>query len=250
MEIISIYIKKGGSGKTTTTHSLAAALTELGKKVLVIDLDPQGSLSFLMTENEVERDINHVLNGLSSLKDCIMEGENFDFISATLELTKTERDLASIWDRESILKSALESSDIKNDYDYCLIDCPPDFGTLTLNALTASDSLLIPCQCEPLAIDGLNQFLQVLEMSKETFNPNLEIKGIIPTMLKTRAEVSKESYNFLKDRYEELGVFSPIRENTKLKELGVDKKTIFEISKRSLGARDYMIVAKELINGI
>lgn len=135
MEIISIYIKKGGSGKTTSTHSLAAALTELGKKVLVIDLDPQGSLSFLMTEEEILGDINHVLNGIAPIKDCIMEGSNFDFIPASLNLTKTERDLASIWDRESILKLAIENSDIKNHYDYCLIDCPPDFGTLTLNAL-------------------------------------------------------------------------------------------------------------------
>lgn len=250
METITIYIKKGGSGKTTTTHSLASALTELGKKVLVIDIDPQGSLSFLMSAEENMKDINDVMIGISTIDESIIKGRQFDYIQSSINLTKTERDLASIWDRESILKVAIENSNIKNEYDYCLIDCPPDFGTLTLNALTASDSLLIPCQCEPMAIDGLNQFLQILEMSKENFNPSLEIKGIIPTMLSNKIQVSKEAFEILNDRFEEYKIFSPVRENAKLKELGVEKKTIFEISKRSFGARDYLKIAKELINGI
>ncbi|MBN1469401.1 MAG: ParA family protein [Fusobacteriaceae bacterium] len=250
METITIYIKKGGSGKTTTTHSLASALTELGKKVLVIDIDPQGSLGFLMSEEENLKDINDVMMNIATIDDSIIKARQFDYIQSSINLTKTERDLASIWDRESILKVALENSNIKNEYDYCLIDCPPDFGTLTLNALTASDSLLIPCQCEPMAIDGLNQFLQILEMSKDSFNPKLEIKGIIPTMLSNKIQVSKEAYEVLNNRFEEYGVFSPVRENAKLKELGVEKKTIFEISKRSFGARDYLKIAKELINGI
>ena len=125
METITIYIKKGGSGKTTTTHSLASALTELGKKVLVIDIDPQGSLGFLMSEEENLKDINNVMMNIATIDDSIIKGRQFDYIQSSINLTKTERDLASIWDRESILKVALENSNIKNEYDYCLIDCPP-----------------------------------------------------------------------------------------------------------------------------
>lgn len=249
MEIIAIYIKKGGSGKTTTTHSLAGSLVELGKKVLVIDLDPQGSLSFLMTDNEASNDINSVFRNMVSLDKCITKGNKFDFIQSNIRLSKTERELEGVWDRESILKTAFENSNIENNYDYCLIDCPPDFGTLTLNALTVSNSLIIPCQCEPMAVDGLNQFLQALVISKEVINPDLEIRGIIPTMLSARTKVSKESYEVLLDRFEEYYIFPPVRESAKLKELGLDKKTILEISKRSNGAIDYLTIAKELING-
>ena len=247
MEIVSIFNLKGGVGKTTTTHSLASALRELGKKVLVIDIDPQSSLTFLITQEEPSRTTRDVLKSSRKLRECITEGEIFDYIGSTLELVLAEQELSHTWNRENALKEAFIESNIENDYDYCLIDCPPSMGVFSLNALTASHSLIIPCQCELLALQGMDILFQAIKVPMMKLNKNLKIRGIIPTLLSGRTKLSKEVYEMLMETYNSYNIFSPVRINSKLADIGIEKKSIFQIDKRSNGAKDYMTIAKEFI---
>lgn len=249
MEIISMYNLKGGVGKTTSTHSLASALSELGKKVLVMDIDPQSSLTFMLTDERLDATTKDLLKESKTVEECIKVGDKFDFIGSTLELTLAEIELNQIYSKESILKLQIDNSSIKDKYDYFLIDCPPSLGIFTLNALTASDSLIIPCQCELLSLEGLNVLFEALKVPKKRLNPKLEIKGILPTLLNNRAGISKDAYEMLIENYSDYKIYTPIRTNSKLGELGIDKKSIYEIDKKSNGAKDYMEVAKEIING-
>ncbi len=249
MEIISIYNLKGGVGKTTSTHSIAAGLSEFGKKVLVIDIDPQSSLTFMVTDCKLDATTKDILLDTKTIEQCINVGDKFDYIGSTLELTLSELELNSTWNKENILKQAMEISSIRDKYDYCLIDCPPSMGIFTLNALTVSDSIVIPCQCELLSLEGLNILFQALKVPMKRLNQNLKIRGILPTLLNTRAGISKDAYDMLLENYNDYKIFTPIRTNAKLGELGIDKRSIFEIDKKSNGAKDYLEVAKELING-
>ena len=251
MEIISIYNLKGGVGKTTTTHSLASALGEMGKRVLLIDIDPQSSLSFLIGNGNLNGTTKDILTGKKTLVECINKGEYFDYIGSTLELTLAELELNSTWNRENTLRQAFEDSEsyLINIYDYCLIDCPPSMGVFTLNALTASHSVLIPCQCELLSLEGLNVLFQALKVPMQKLNKNLRIRGIIPTLLNNRTKISKEVYEMIMEIYNSYKIFSPIRTNSKLGDLGIENKSIFQIDKKSNGAKDYMQLAKEFIDG-
>ncbi len=249
LEIISIYNLKGGVGKTTSTHSLAVALKELGKKVLVIDIDPQSSLTFMITDEKLKATTKDVLLELKNVEDSITKGEQFDYIGSTLELTLSELELNNTYNKESILKNQIERSSIHENYDFCLIDCPPSMGIFTLNALTVSDSLIIPCQCELLSLEGLNVLFQALKVPTKKLNQKLKVKGILPTLLNTRAGISKDAYEMLIENYTDYKIYKPIRVNAKLGELGIDKRTIFEIDKKSNGAKDYMEVAREILNG-
>ena len=249
MEIISMYNLKGGVGKTTSTHSIASALNELGKKVLVIDIDPQSSLTFLITDAELEVTTKDVLLDNKTLDECILVGESFDYIGSTLELTFAELELNAEYSKEYSLKRAIDASSLEENYDYVLIDCPPSMGVFTLNALTASDSIIIPCQCELLSLKGLSILFEALRIPTKKLNKNLKVRGILPTMLDNRKSVSKSIYDMIKESYDEHRVFTPIRTNSKLCDLGIEKKSIFEIDKKSNGAKDYMDVAKEIVNG-
>lgn len=249
MEIISIYNLKGGVGKTTSTHSIASALSELGKKVLVMDIDPQSSLTFMITNERLDATTKNLLKEDKTVEECIKVGDKFDFIGSTLELTLAEIELNQVYSKESILKNQIENSSIKNKYDYFIIDCPPSLGIFTLNALTASDSLIVPCQCELLSLEGLNVLFEALKVPQKRLNPKLSVKGILPTLLNNRAGISKDAYEMLVENYSDYKVYTPIRTNAKLGELGIDKKSIFEIDKKSNGAKDYLEVAKEIING-
>lgn len=249
MEIISMYNLKGGVGKTTSTHSIAAALSELGKRVLVIDTDPQSSLTFLMTDAEIEVSTKDVLLDYKTLEECILVGDKFDYIGSTLELTFAELELNADYSKEYSLKRAIEASSLGDNYDYVLIDCPPSMGVFTLNALTASNSIIIPCQCELLSLKGLSILFEALKIPTKKLNKKLKIKGILPTLLDNRKSVSKGIYSMMLENYDEYKIFTPIRMNSKLADLGIEKKSIFDIDKSSNGAKDYMDVAKEIING-
>lgn len=247
MRIISFLNFKGGVGKTTSTHSIAAALNELKKKVLVLDLDPQGSLTFFSNDKKLAGTTKDILFGEKKLEDCIMEGSSFDYIGSTLKLSMSEMMLNSSYNKEHKLRIAIADSSIEKKYDFVLLDCPPSLSIFSLNALTASTEIIIPCECEVASIEGLEMLMEALEEPIKGLNPNLKIKGILPTKLDGRKNLSKDSYEALKETYD--NVLSPIRVNSKLGELGLEKKTIFQIDKNSNGAKDYLKVAKEIING-
>jgi chromosome partitioning protein len=247
MEIISMYNLKGGVGKTTSTHSLASALSELGKKVLVMDIDPQSSLTFMLTDERLDATTKDLLKESKTVEECIKVGDKFDFIGSTLELTLAEIELNQIYSKESILKLQIDNSSIRDKYDYFLIDCPPSLGIFTLNALTASSDLIIPCECELASLEGLDLLLATLKTPINTLNPDLKILGILPTKLDARKKISKETYEVIKE--EQKNVFTPIRVNSKLSELGINKVSIFKHDPSSNGAKDYLKVAKEIING-
>lgn len=247
MRIISFLNFKGGVGKTTSTHSIAAALGELKKKVLVMDLDPQGSLTFFSNDKQLAGTTKDVLFHEKSIDECIMKGKAFDYIGSTLKLSMSEMVLNSSYNKEHKLRLALENSKVNDKYDFVLIDCPPSLSIFSLNALTASNEIIIPCECEVASIEGLEMLMEALQEPIKGLNPRLKIRGILPTKLDARKNLSKDSYEALKVNYD--NILSPIRVNSKLGELGLEKKTIFEIDKNSNGAKDYLKVAKEIVNG-
>ena len=246
---IAIYNLKGGVGKTTTTSSLAAALGKLDKKVLVMDMDPQSSLTFLVADRSkpLKGTMEEIYFGKKQLDDCIAYGPLFDYIGSTLRLSKGEMELSGKYNREQIIKKAIEKSSIENKYDYVLFDCPPGMGIFALNAIASADSLLIPCQCELLAMEGMGILFELLEEPIENLNPDINILGILPTRLDGRKALTWDAYEMLKMKYD--NVLEPIRENVRLGELGIDTKSVFENDPKPNGAKDYMKLAEVIIGG-
>jgi len=212
-----------------------------------LDLDPQGSLTFFSSDRGLVGTTKDVLFHDKSIDDCIMEGQAFDYIGSTLKLSMSEMILNSSYNKEHKLRLALEKSKVNEKYDFILIDCPPSLSIFSLNALTASNEIIIPCECEVASIEGLEMLMEALQEPIKGLNPKLIIRGILPTKLDARKNLSKDSYEALKINYD--NILSPIRINSKLGELGLEKKTIFEIDKNSNGAKDYLKVAKEILNG-
>ena len=245
MKIISFLNFKGGVGKTTSTHSIGAALSKLEKKVLLIDLDPQGTLTFFSTEGNVKVTSRELLFNELPIEECITKCGEFDLIASNIKLAISELELNAHYGKEFRLKNAIAKAKI--DYDYILIDCPPSLSVFTLNALTVSTGLVIPCECELASLEGLDLLLATLKTPINTLNPDLEILGILPTKLDSRKKISKEAYDIIKEEHEK--VFTPIRINSKLSELGLEKHSIFKHDPSSNGAKDYLKVAKEIIGG-
>lgn len=250
MKIISFLNFKGGVGKTTSTHSIAAALNILGKKVLVLDMDPQGTFTFfsIIYKKDLKGNTKEVLFSEKTLEESITTHEEFDFIGSTIRLATSEMALNNSYSKETRLKTAIEEMENREKYDYCLIDCPPSLSIFTLNALAASHSLIIPCECELASIEGLDLLLETLAEPIKSLNPKLKIMGILPTKLDVRKRISKEILESLEKDYSDFKIFSPIRINSKLSELGIDKQSIFINDKNSNGAKDYMKVAQEIAN--
>ncbi|MBN1469494.1 MAG: ParA family protein [Fusobacteriaceae bacterium] len=246
---IAIYNLKGGVGKTTTTSSLAGALSKLNKKVLVMDMDPQSSLTFLVADRNkvLSGTMEEIYFGRKTIDESIEKGSSFDYIGSTLRLSKGEMELSGKYNREQIIKKAIAKSSIEKDYDYVLFDCPPGMGIFALNAIASADSLLIPCQCELLAMEGMGILFELLEEPIENLNPTIEILGILPTRLDGRKALTNDAYEMLKMKYD--NVFEPIRENVRLSELGIDTKNIFESDSKSNGAKDYMKLAEVILGG-
>lgn len=247
--IIAVYNLKGGVGKTTTVSSLGAALGTLGKKVLLIDMDPQSSLTFLVADREkhLNGTIEDIYFNRRTIDEAIEKGSLFDYIGSTLRLSKAEMELGGKYNREQIIKKAIEKSDIRKQYDYIVFDCPPGMGIFSLNAIAAADKLLIPCQCELMAIEGMTILFDLLEEPVENLNPYLDIIGILPTRLDGRKSLTGDAYELLKNKYE--NVLEPIRENIRLSELGITTDSVFETDSKSNGAKDYMKLAEVIING-
>lgn len=251
MHIISIAIQKGGSGKTTTTINLAAALQQMGKKVLLIDMDPQANLTqSLGFRDELKPSIYHALRKVA-LGDEIewsklkQENCNLDLLPASLDLANAELELVSVYGRENLLKKILQQ--LPESYDFVFIDCPPSVGILTVNALTASHFVFLPLQAEFLPLKGLQSFMRMYGIIKAQANKHLEILGIVLTKYDPRKIMNRDVLEILSRDYGEQVFLTHIRTNislAKAQEKGVD---IFTYEKTSNGAYDYMQLAREFL---
>lgn len=246
---ICIANQKGGVGKTTTSVNLSAALASIGKKILLIDMDPQGNASSGLGLKRYEnQDANtyHVLIGEKTLTEASQPTKINGLFVATAnpDLVGAEIELVDMPHREYRLKSAIAA--ISNQYDYVLIDCPPSLGLLTLNALTAADSFLVPLQCEYYALEGLSQLLNTAGIIKKNLNPNLHIEGIVLTMFDTRNNLSHQVVTEIRNHFGEKVFSAVIPRNVRLSEAPSHGHSIFEYDPKSIGAIKYMELATEL----
>ena len=246
-KIVSIVNQKGGTGKTTTTINLGSALSKMGKKVLLVDLDPQGNLSYSLGVTEPEFSMVDVFEGEKRLKDIIIKLENGVCIAAGHnDMADIDISLVNQNDRESLLKNYL--NDMRGSYDYILIDAPPSLSLLTINALNASDEVLIPLQLEVLTLQGLSQIISTIRKIKLNFNPELTIKGIVFVMYDKRRKLSDEVYTYIRNNVEERIFKTLIRSNVKIAEAPSFGKSVIDYDPASHGATDYMDFAKEFAN--
>lgn len=245
--IISICNQKGGTGKTTTAVNLSASLAIMGKKILLVDVDPQGNASsgIGINKNTIEKSVYDVLLGHSSVDEAIVKSsiQNLDVIPCNINLTGAEIELVGALSRETRLRKAL--SPVKENYDYIFIDSPPSLGLLTLNAFVASDSILIPIQCEFYALEGVSQLLNTINLVKDGLNVNLEIEGVLLTMADFRTNLTTEVINEIKGFFKDKVYKTVIPRNIKLSEAPSFGKPINIYDKASIGAKKYDEFAKE-----
>ena len=247
-KVISVANQKGGVGKTTTTVNLSTILAKKGKKVLLIDTDPQGNAtSGLGITKEVENSVYDILVNEIEFKETIQDTsvKNLKVCPSNISLAGAEVELVSMMSREQRLKTKLDT--IKNDFDYILIDCPPSLGLITLNAFTASDSVLIPVQCEYFALEGLGQLLNTVNLVKKHLNKNLEIEGALLTMYDARTNLSNQVVKEVKKYFEDKVYKTVIPRNVRLSEAPSYGMPITIYDPRSKGAKAYEKFAKELL---
>ena len=242
--IISIVNQKGGTGKTTTVLNLGAALVRQKKKVLVIDSDPQGNLTYSLGLQDSTPTLGDLLLGEVTWGEVIKNSEGMEVIPADVSLVDAEISLTNVIGRELILKKILNK--VKG-YDYVLVDCPPSLSLLTLNALCASDKVVIPLQLEVLSLQGLDKILNTIGQIREVFNPELSIEGVLPVMVDQRKNLTKEINSFLTSNYEVKVFQSSIRTNVKASESPSFGKSVIAYAPGSNSAVDYLNFAKELV---
>ncbi|MBO1099601.1 AAA family ATPase [Enterococcus hirae] len=249
-QIISVANQKGGVGKTTTTVNLGACLASLGKRVLLVDMDAQGNATsgVGIRKPDVTQDIYDVLVNELPIAEAtlVTEHENLSIVPATLQLAGAEIELTSMMARESRLKGSL--AEVNDQYDYILIDCPPSLGHLTINSFTASDSILIPVQCEYYALEGLSQLLNTVRLVQKHFNPELEIEGVLLTMYDARTNLGNEVVEEVRKYFREKVYETIIPRNIRLSEAPSHGMPIIDYDPRSKGAEVYQALAKEVVN--
>ncbi|MBS3943647.1 MAG: ParA family protein [Dethiobacter sp.] len=246
--VIAVANQKGGVGKTTTAVNLSAALSTLGEKVLLLDIDPQGNATSGMgiKKKEVKACIyDALINGLPLETVAIpSQWDNLDVIPATIQLAGAEIELVPTVSREVKLKQSLAS--IKSKYTRIIIDCPPSLGLLTLNALTAADGIIIPIQCEYYALEGLGQLMNTISLVRRHLNESLKIEGIVLTMYDSRTNLSEQVVDEVKRHFRELMFTTIIQRNVRLSEAPSHGLHILEYDPRSKGAELYLALAKEV----
>ena len=247
-QVIALANQKGGVAKTTTTLNLAVAFTEMGLTVLAVDLDPQGNLTMSqgMNPDRVERSMFDVLVHSLPIEDVIHRAE-VDVAVSSLDLAGAELALSSMIGRERALQKALLP--VRSRYDYILIDTPPSLGLLTINALTAADSVIVPVQCEYLSLRGLVQLEGTLSMIRENLNPIVEIRGILPTMYDGRTLHSREAIDLLRENFGDLVFNTRIKKTVRYAEAPVRGNSVLKYDPSGAAAEAYRELAKEVLNG-
>ena len=248
--IIAIANQKGGVGKTTTAINLSACLAEAGQRVLAVDFDPQGNETsgLGLEKDEAERTVYDLIVGECDIDECLVSNiqENLDLLPSNVELAGAEIELLEIENKESLLKECLGK--IRQNYDFIIIDCPPSLTLLTINALTAADTVLVPIQCEYYALGGLNQVLKTVNLVKKKLNPSLEMEGVVFTMYDARTKLSMEVVESVKNNLNQNIYKTIIPRNVRLAEAPSHGMPINIYDSRSSGAESYRLLAAEVIS--
>ncbi|NLL75780.1 MAG: ParA family protein [Clostridiales bacterium] len=247
---IAVANQKGGVGKTTTSINLSASLAEKGKKVLVIDTDPQGNTTsgFGINKNELDNTVYELILGECSIQECIIKNivPGVSIIPSNVNLAATEIELIGVEKKEFILRNEVDW--VKDQYDYIIIDCPPSLNMLTINAMTTADSVLVPIQCEYYALEGLSQLIHTVNLVKERLNPDLEIEGIVFTMYDSRTNLSMQVVENVKNHLKQNIYKTVIPRNIRLAEAPSYGMPINMYDAKSAGAEAYLLLADEVIN--